>query len=149
MKNQTVLKHLVLLAFVFAVSSFDTQLFAQTKVKSKEKEQVFTLAEEMPVFPGGEEAMVKYIAINTKYPEAAQKEGVSGRVFIEFIIDKNGKVTDAEVKRGVRKDLDDEALRVINSMPDWAPGKHSGKNVAVRFTIPVNYKLRDPKEAKQ
>lgn len=108
-------------------------------------EKVFYVVEEMPEFSGGKSAMQKYMSDNVKYPESAKKEGVTGKVFVSFVISKNGKVKDAKVVRSVDSTLDKEALRVIKSMPDWVPGKQRGKKVDVQFTLPINFALGEDK----
>lgn len=104
--------------------------------------EVFILVEEPPRFPGGHETLNRFLADNLRYPASAKQAGVSGTVFITFVIEPDGKVNDAGVLRGVNKVLDEEALRVIRIMPDWVPGKQHGKAVKVRFTIPVTFKLQ-------
>lgn len=101
----------------------------------------FAVVEDKPTFPGGDAALMKYIAENTKYPEIAKENGISGRVFVQFVIDKSGKVTKVTVARGVDPHLDAEAMRVVKSLPDWSPGKQRGKAVPVTFVVPINFKL--------
>lgn len=110
-----------------------------------EEMMVFQVVEEMPEFPGGKIAMQKFITDNVKYPESAKKEGVTGKVYVSFVVSKDGEVKDAKVVRGVNSALDEEALRVIKSMPDWTPGKQRGKKVDVQFTLPINFALGDKK----
>ena len=95
-----------------------------------------------PEFPGGMAAMYEYLASTIQYPDGALKENVQGKVFVQFVVGSDGKVRDAEVRRGVRKDLDDEAVRAISTMPDWKPGQMNGKAVATRFTVPIDFKLK-------
>ena len=102
---------------------------------------VFEVVEEMPEFPGGMQAMMQFIADNVKYPSIAQKNGVQGRVITQFTVCKDGSITDAKVLRSVDPYLDKEALRVINAMPKWKPGKQGGQAVAVHFTVPVVFRL--------
>lgn len=110
--------------------------------------------DQMPEFPGGVQNLMKFIGDNVKYPSAAVSEGVQGRVIIRFVVDTDGSVNDATVMRSVHPACDEEALRVINSMPKWTPGQKDGKNVAVYFTLPIVYKLpnnsneEDPTPAK-
>ncbi len=99
-------------------------------------------AEIMPEFPGGEEAFIKYLSKNVKYPAFARENNISGIVYIDFVIDKDGKPTNVKIKRGVNKSLDEEAMRVIRNMPSWAPGKQNGQTVKVQYTIPVSFKLQ-------
>lgn len=101
----------------------------------------FFILEDKPEFPGGEEALQKWIAQNTKYPDIAKDMGISGKVFIGFVIDKKGQVTKVKVLRGVDPYLDAEALRVVKSMPDWKPGKQRGKAVPVQYQIPIKFTL--------
>ncbi len=100
------------------------------------------LAEVDPEFPGGEEALYKYLAQNIHYPEQAKKEQIQGRVFVNFVIEKDGSIADAVVKRGIGGGCDEEALRVVNAMPKWTPGKVRGENVRVNYCLPINFKLR-------
>lgn len=104
--------------------------------------EIFTVVEEMPQFAGGESALLQYIAKSVKYPVIAAENGIQGRVICSFVINKDGKVVDATVVRGVDSSLDKEALRVINSMPAWKPGKQRGKSVRVKYTLPVTFRLQ-------
>ncbi|MFY8185910.1 MAG: energy transducer TonB [Bacteroidia bacterium] len=112
-------------------------------VVEQEKDVPFVLVEQMPKFPGGENAMFKYISDNIVYPKAAQKSGIAGTVYIFFIIDKKGNVTSTEVRRGVKggEELNAEALRVIKEMPQWEPGYQNGKPVSVQLTVPIKFTL--------
>ncbi|MCK4661782.1 MAG: energy transducer TonB [Bacteroidales bacterium] len=112
-----------------------------TYYEEEKDEAVFIIVEEMPEFPGGDSALQKYICENLKYPETAKENGISGNVFVEFLIDKKGKVKDAKILRGVEPSLDKEALRVIKNLPKWKPGKQRGELVDVLFTIPVKFEL--------
>lgn len=110
---------------------------------SKNDKPSFVVVEQMPEFPGGQPALMKYLRENIKYPTQAKGEKAQGTVVVKFTVNKAGKVKDAKVVRGVHKELDAEALRVISSMPDWNPGKQNGKPVNVEFTIPVEFSLKD------
>ena len=101
----------------------------------------FAVVEDKPVFPGGDAALMKFIADNTKYPEIAKENGIQGRVFIQFVIDKTGRVTKVQVAKGVDPYLDAEAKRVVAMLPNWSPGKQRGKAVPVTFVVPINFKL--------
>ena len=105
--------------------------------------EVFVVVEEMPSFPGGEAAMQAFIKKNLKFPQIALENGISGRVICTFVVDGKGHITGAEVIRSVDPNLDKEALRVINMMPDWKPGKQQGKAVRVRYTLPVIFRLQN------
>ena len=95
----------------------------------------------MPEYPGGVNELLKYLSKNVRYPEAAKKAKKQGRVVVQFVVDKEGNITNPSVVRGVDKDLDAEAVRVISSMPRWTPGMQDGKAVAVKYTIPVMFRL--------
>lgn len=105
-------------------------------------DEVFKVVEVDPEFPGGEEALYKYLAENIKYPVMAKNNKVEGRVYITFVIDKDGTVSDAKVLRSVNEELDAEALRVINAMPKWKPGMQRGVPVRVQYNIPISFKLQ-------
>jgi TonB family protein len=107
-----------------------------------ENEQVFFIVESMPEFPGGEIALRRFIANTIKYPVAAQKEGIQGRVYVTFVVNKQGNVTNAKIARGVDPLLDSEALRVVNSLPAWKPGTQRGVPVNVNYTVPIAFALQ-------
>jgi len=106
-----------------------------------EEEVIFKVVEHMPSFPGGDKAFYKYLSKNLKYPQMAREAGIQGPVYINFIISKTGAITDAFVERGIGGGCDEEALRVINKMPDWNPGTQRTKAVKVQMTIPIHFKL--------
>lgn len=111
--------------------------------ESKDEQQVFFVVEDMPKFQGkSSNAFRTYIHKNLNYPAIAQENGVSGRVFVQFDITKQGYVTNVTVVRGVDPSLDKEAVRVIKSSPRWTPGKQRGKPVKVRFTFPIAFQLQ-------
>jgi bla regulator protein blaR1 len=113
------------------------------KTKNNQEEPIFSRVEEMPQFPGGELALRKYIANELKYPVIAQENGIQGKVYVSFIITKEGKVTEPSISRGVDPALDKEALRVIGSLPDWKPGKQGGQAVNVWYTVPITFGLQN------
>lgn len=111
--------------------------------KTKEREvQVFTLVQTMPEYVGGEMALHAFIKKNLKYPKKARKKGIEGRVFVQFVVDKEGKVTKAKILKGIGYGCDEEALRVINKMPKWEPATYGGKPVSAAFTLPFSFKLK-------
>jgi periplasmic protein TonB len=116
----------------------------QTVKKEEEVEdaQVFFIVEEMPEFPGGEAALRRFIANSIKYPQIAQENGIQGRVYVQFVVDRDGTITNASIARGVDASLDREALRVVNSLPKWKPGMQRGKPVKVSYTVPINFVLQ-------
>ena len=105
----------------------------------------FEVVEQMPEYPGGMAAALEYIQKNMRYPETAKKNGTQGRVTVQFIIDKGGNVTDPKVIRAVDKDLDAEAIRLVGTMPKWKPGMQKGQAVAVKYTLPVMFRLEGGK----
>ena len=109
---------------------------------STAKEEVFMVAEQMPEFPGGMKELLKFLQNNLKYPENAMKNNVQGRVIVQFVVEKDGTLTEFKVARSVDPDLDAEALRVLQTMPKWKPGMQRGKIVRVKFTVPVSFKLQ-------
>lgn len=107
-----------------------------------EVEKVFDMVEQMPTFPGGQAELMSYLGKNIKYPTIAQENGTQGRVIIQFVVERDGSITDVHVARGVDPYLDKEAVRVVKSMPKWIPGKQNGKAVRVKFTVPVMFRLQ-------
>jgi protein TonB len=115
----------------------------EAPVEEEEEEVVFVVVESMPEFPGGQQALFKYLSENVKYPVIAQENGIQGRVICQFVVNKDGSIVDVEVVRsGGDPSLDKEAVRVIKTMPNWKPGKQRGKPVRVKYTVPVNFKLQ-------
>ena len=106
------------------------------------KEEAFDMVEQMPEYPGGLPELMKYISMNVHYPEAAMKTGTQGRVVVQFIIEEDGTVSEAKVLKKVNDDLDAEALRVVNAMPKWTPGRQKGQPVRVKYTMPVTFRLQ-------
>ncbi len=99
-------------------------------------------AEKMPMFPGGEEELFRFLGEGMKYPAMARDAGISGRVFVTFVVEKNGAITNIDLLRGIGGGCDEEAMRVVESMPKWTPGKQGGKNVRVQFNLPIFFNLR-------
>jgi periplasmic protein TonB len=125
----------------------ETEADQSTFVEIVQKEEViaeaeiFTIVEEMPSFPGGEEALFAYLQKEVKYPPMAKDAGISGVVYLQFVVGPDGKIKDVKVLRGV-KGLDEEAIRVVEKMPTWKPGKQRGKAVPVYFNLPIRFTLR-------
>ncbi len=103
---------------------------------------VFFIVEDMPEFPGGEMELRKYIAKTVQYPVIAQENNIQGRVYVSFVVSKTGDVTEVKIARGVDPNLDKEAIRVVQKMPKWKPGKQRGKAVKVSYTVPINFVLQ-------
>jgi protein TonB len=114
------------------------------------QEETFVIVEQMPEFPGGQAALMKYLSSNIKYPDECRKMGIEGKVYVKFVVDKTGSITDTKLLRGVPdgKLLENEAIRVIKTMPKWKPGNQSGKPVSVYFTLPISFKLNSEVEKK-
>ena len=104
-------------------------------------EEIFTFVEEYPEFPGGDKALREYILNNIKYPEVARTSGITGTVYVQFVVEKDGSISDVKVVRGIGGGCDEEAVRVVKSMPRWKPGKQRGQPVRVYFTLPIEFKL--------
>lgn len=112
------------------------------KQDSENDKKVFDVVEVPPVFAGGEKAMFEYLSKNIRYPVEAQKQKIQGRVVVQFVVNDEGKVSNAKIVYSIDTYLDAEALRIINAMPDWTPGKQGGKNVSVRYVLPIQFKLQ-------
>ena len=111
------------------------------EIEEEDDDEFFMVVENMPEFPGGDLGLMKYIQKNVKYPPIAKEYNITGKVYVQFIVDKTGTVTNVKVVRGVDKNLDAEAVRVVKSLPKYKPGKQRGKPVRVMFTIPINFTL--------
>lgn len=110
--------------------------------KAPVEDEIFALVEKMPEFPGGNAALFQYLNKNIKYPVVPQEQGIQGKVIIQFVVDKNGTITDPVVVRSVDPYLDKEALRVIKAMPKWKPGMQRNQAVRVKYTVPVTFRLQ-------
>ena len=132
-KNVSLKVALMMLVLLFS--------FMTSTAQTKKNDMVFDVVEVMPQFPGGQIAMLQYIMKNMKYPEQAMKEGIQGRVAVRFIVEKDGSISDVKPILSVHPLLNKEAVRVVESMPKWSPGKQNGKPVRVRFNLPVMFKL--------
>lgn len=104
--------------------------------------KVFEFVEQVPAFPGGQEALFSYLQKNIKYPPIARENGIEGKVFLSFVVDKSGQIRDIKVKRGIGGGCDEEAVRVVRNMPQWKPGRQNGKEVNVMFTLPIKFTLQ-------
>lgn len=121
----------------------DTEIeFIEEAVEEVVEEQIFTIVEEMPSFPGGEPAMMKYLANNIKYPAIAKDANIQGTVYVTFVVNEKGEVKDVKVLRSIGGGTDEEAIRVVENMPKWKPGKQRGKAVKVQYNLPIRFTLR-------
>jgi periplasmic protein TonB len=116
---------------------------ADLKTAVEEKEEPLQFVEQMPEFPGGQEALQKYLGANIRYPSIASEMGISGRVILQFVVDKNGKISNIKMLRGIGGGCDEEAVRVVKGMPSWRAGRQNGKEVPVYFTLPVLFTLKE------
>jgi TonB family protein len=138
---------LLLLTFTgISVSTFaqeETTIQIQTEDPEtwNDSNEVFVFVEEAPCFPGGDKARIKFLIKNISYPKAAKENGIQGTVYISFVIEKDGRVSNAKVLRGIGGGCDEEALRVINKMPKWKPGVQRGKTVRAQFNMPIRFTL--------
>ena len=119
-----------------------TTVSAQKTVVAQKNQKVFDIVEQMPEYPGGQAALFEFISKNVKYPDDAVKKKVEGKVFVTFVVDTDGKITDVSLMRKVFPSLDAEAIRVISAMPNWIPGKQKGQVVRVKYTVPIMFRLK-------
>lgn len=108
----------------------------------EEVPEIFTIVEQMPEFPGGEEKLFEYLQKNIKYPALAKENGITGTVYVTFVVKGDGKIDDVKKLRGIGGGCDEEALRVVKNMPPWKPGRQNGKNVMVQYNLPIRFTLR-------
>ncbi len=127
----------------------DTDIDEDTEIEpmimeeeESEEPEIFTIVEDMPSFPGGEGELFRYLGENIKYPPMAKDAGITGTVFVTFVVKEDGKVSGSRVLRGIGGGCDEEAIRVVQSMPAWKPGKQRGKAVRVQYNLPIRFVLR-------
>lgn len=129
-----------------AEATANSEVQEYVPVKHEEEEiveaEIFQIVESMPDFPGGDEARMTYLRDNIKYPQIARESSISGTVYVTFVVEKDGRVTDIKILRGIGGGCDEEAVRVIKSMPRWNPGKQRGKPVRVQFNMPIKFSLQ-------
>ncbi len=131
----------VLLIHVLLLLSYNFA-FAQTDIiDTVVEESVYTVVERMPQFPGGEAALQKFLSTEMRYPELCKIEGIEGKVYVQFVVRENGKLSDFNVLRSPNPELSKEALRILKKSPDWIPGSQNGINVPVRFNLPIRFIL--------
>ncbi|HLO89841.1 MAG: energy transducer TonB [Chloroflexota bacterium] len=114
---------------------------AVTEEEEVAEAEIFTVVEESPAFPGGDAARIQFLQQNIVYPQMARESGIQGTVYVTFVVERNGAVTDVRVLRGIGGGCDEEAVRVIKAMPKWNPGKQRGKPVRVQFNMPIKFTL--------
>ncbi len=137
-----VLIGMMMVVCLMAVSAINMEVSAKKVKSEKIHGKVYEQVEQMPEFSGGQTELINFLMKSVKYPEESMIKSIQGKVFVSFVISKKGSVLNAKIERGVDPLLDAEALRVVNSMPKWIPGKEKGKEVAVQFTIPISFRLQ-------
>ena len=141
-----VVSALILLVIVIAPARANAQdkreKTTQTHKDTTTDDKIYEVCEQMPIFEGGDAALMKYLTDSVKYPELAKKHGVQGRVVIGFIVEKDGSLTNVKVLRAVDRALDAEALRVVMGMPKWIPGRQNEQRVRVKYNVPVSFRLK-------
>ncbi|MBC7923528.1 MAG: M56 family metallopeptidase [Ferruginibacter sp.] len=125
----------------FILGSSRGRIVFSEKTKATAKSQVYTVVEQMPEFRGGQDGLMQYLSKSVAYPPVALQKGTEGTVYVSFVVSNGGTIGEANVVKGVSKELDEEALRVIRQMPAWQPGKQNGKAVAVKYTLPIRFKV--------
>ena len=134
------------LALLLSAILLTNMAFCQEEKKVSVDDEVFVVVEEQAEFPGGMEAMYAYIVKNLKYPEAAKEKGIEGRVFVQFVIEKDGSISNVKILRGIGGGCDEAAKEMVEKMPKWKPGKQKGKPVRFQFTLPIKFELPKNKE---
>ena len=132
----------IVVAPVRASAQDKTEKTTQTRKDTTTDDKVYEVCEQMPIFEGGDAALLKYLRENLKYPDNTKDRGVQGRLVIGFIVEKDGSLTDVKVLRPVDIDLDAEVLRLVKGMPKWIPGRHNGQRVRVRYLLPIHICLQ-------
>ena len=142
----SVVSALILLVIVSAPARADAEdkkgKTTQTRKDTATDDKIYEVCEQMPIFEGGDAALLKYLRENLKYPDNTKDRGVQGRLVIGFIVEKDGSLTDVKVLRPVDIDLDAEVLRLVKGMPKWIPGRHNGQRVRVRHLLPIHICLQ-------
>ena len=128
------------LSFAFTLVSFNSPKNDSVLITRQDGDFVYDFVDEMPSFPGGEAGLKKYIEDHLVYPKRLKKEGIGGKVYVSAIIEKDGEVTHETAYQGINKKLEYEALKLVQGMPNWIPGKNKGKVVRVKVVIPVEFK---------
>lgn len=140
------MKYFIVFTLLFSYVEFSS---AQDTNRVQNAEPILAFSDVDPEFPGGEEAMAKFLQSNIMYPEEAIELGEQGTVYVQFVINTDGSISDVTILKGVSTLLDAEAMRVINLMPNWNPGVHNGKPVRVRYIVPISFKITNAKSKKR
>ena len=135
-------KYTIPVAFKLQGENADSKAAATPREAQVDENGVYMVCDQMPMYPGGMQELMKFLQKNIQYPQDAEEKGIQGRVIVQFVVEKDGSIKDIKVVRGIDPSLDKEALRVINAMPKWEPGKHKGEAVSVKYTVPVAFKMQ-------
>ncbi|MDD3388165.1 MAG: energy transducer TonB [Prevotella sp.] len=138
-------KHLLIamvMMLMMPITTFQAETATATVSLQQKKNKVYDQPEVLPEFPGGMQKLMEYLRTSVKYPSEAQKKSIQGRVLVQFIVEKNGTISHLEISKATHPLLDNEALRVVESMPKWTPGKVKGKAVRTSMTLPISFKLQ-------
>ncbi len=119
----------------------EEQAIVEEEPEEEKEDEIFVFVEDQPSFPGGDEARIKYLQENIKYPEMAKESGIQGTVYVTFVVEKDGRITNVKVLRGIGGGCDEEAVRIIKNMPRWKPGKQRGRAVRAQFNMPIRFVL--------
>lgn len=149
MKKIILIIGITLAHFQFSNAQETKTIPSSAQEKNEEDDIIFLIVEDMPSYPGGMEEMTKYLQKNLKYPEVYQKNGITGTVIVNFVIETDGSVSNVKVLRGIGTEMDEEAKRVVEAMPKWTPGKQRGEAVRVSYNLPIRYQLNDPAPEKK
>ncbi|MBT3303315.1 MAG: energy transducer TonB [Bacteroidetes bacterium] len=131
----------VCFSLMSSAQTLDSNKIKGNTIPAEQEESIFIYTEEIPQFPGGEQAQMRFMSENIRYPEFERDSGIQGLVVASFIIEKDGRITDIKILKGVTPDIDKEVIRVLKKMPRWSPGKQKGKAVRVRINLPVRFTL--------
>ncbi len=135
-------KYTIPVMFKLSGDNTDSKAAATPREAQVDENGVYMVCDQMPMYPGGMQELMKFLQKNIQYPQDAEEKGIQGRVIVQFVVEKDGSIKDIKVVRGIDPSLDKEALRVINAMPKWEPGKHKGEAVSVKYTVPVAFKMQ-------
>lgn len=147
-KLSTILLFLLISNISFAQEEVVLQTVRDTTTQVNDSDEVFVFVTDGPEFIGGEEARIKYLQKNIKYPEMAKESGIQGTVYITFVVEKDGSITNVKVLRGIGGGCDTESVRIIKKMPKWKPGMVKGKAVRVQYNMPIRYVLAGNDDSK-
>jgi protein TonB len=119
----------------------EEQVIQEEEQEDEKEDEIFVFVEDQPTFPGGDEARIKYLQDNIHYPEMAKESGIQGTVYVTFVVEKDGRISNVKILRGIGGGCDEEAVRIIKNMPKWKPGKQRGRAVRAQFNMPIRFVL--------